>query len=45
MKMFFIYGTVKCLVSGVIKLYNCLQLGGLLIICLQEMLIADVIFS
>lgn len=44
-KMFFIYGTVKCLASGVIKLSNCLQLGGLLIICLQEMLIADVIFS
>lgn len=39
--MFLIYGAVKCLVSGITKLYNSRQLGALPIICLQEMLIAN----
>lgn len=45
MKMFFIYGVVKSLVSDIMKLYNSLQLGGLPVLCLQEMLMADVISS
>lgn len=41
MKTFLIYGVVKCLVRGIMKLYNSRQLGALPIICLQEMLIAN----
>lgn len=45
MERFLIDSVVKCLVSAVMKLYDSPRLGSLLVICLQEMLIADVLFS
>jgi len=39
--MFVIDDAVKCFINGTMKLYNPLQLGGLPIVCLQEMLIAN----
>lgn len=41
MEMFVIDDAVKCFINGTMKLYNPLQLGGLPIVCLQEMLIAN----
>lgn len=41
MEMFVIDDAVKCFINGTMKLYYPLQLGGLPIICLQEMLIAN----
>lgn len=41
MEMFVIDDAVKCFINGTMKLYNPPQLGGLPIICLQEMLIAN----